>query len=620
MEYLLEWLLQIWDFMANFMLCLIRTGCIMRNIVLHIHIFLAVALIALVSGGCRDRHAAELLVRADGVMEESPDSARTLLADIDSTRLRGADLALYAVLDAQSRHKLNMEAPSDTLLNIAVDHYIAHGPDSLLMKALFYRAVGYKQRGDEIKMIHDVSDAWELGNRTNQPYWTARTAELIADINRLNCNRQEEIQWRKVAALQYEIAGRKDNYLFSLCDAVIPMSNDEDPLAALTLIDSLYPLVRGSEIPWLEDYYYEVSIPVLTYYGDPERGEKYIERLDSMRKGELSVDYLLYSAHLDLRRGRFGRAETILEEAGKALSDGRDTMRYWSECMNLKASIGKYREAYEFADSVTDSQYRWFQAIMGRPNLAIQRDFYQSRYLEMSGKADRNFGWLKLAGIVFLFSVAGTISFFQWKRYRFRKELTSIKNEVFSLRDQMRVQEKMRKMLEHSMEVDREVYRNDLSRLSETLTENDRLKDTIMLHLEAQRILYREKWDTLNMLCKELFESEEMDDRIRKQRMASVKKNIVALRDKKHKKKLEEAVDRYMDNIISRLRSQWRAGTENDFELAVMILAGFSANTVAFFTGIRSKYFYNLKSRLIEKIEKSEAPDRAEFVAKIREC
>ena len=76
----------------------------MRNIVLHIHIFLAVALIALVSGGCRDRHAAELLVRADSVMEESPDSARTFLADIDSTRLRGADLALYAVLDAQSRH------------------------------------------------------------------------------------------------------------------------------------------------------------------------------------------------------------------------------------------------------------------------------------------------------------------------------------------------------------------------------------------------------------------------------------------------------------------------------------------------------------------------------------
>ena len=68
MEHLLEWLLQIWDFMANFMLCLIRTGCIMRNIVLHIHIFLTVALIALVSVGCRDRHAAELLARADAVM------------------------------------------------------------------------------------------------------------------------------------------------------------------------------------------------------------------------------------------------------------------------------------------------------------------------------------------------------------------------------------------------------------------------------------------------------------------------------------------------------------------------------------------------------------------------
>ena len=68
-------------------------------------------------------------------MEEHPDSARKLLDGIDSTRLRRADAPLYAVLDAQSRHKLTLDPPSDSLLNIAVDRYIAHGPDSLLMKS-----------------------------------------------------------------------------------------------------------------------------------------------------------------------------------------------------------------------------------------------------------------------------------------------------------------------------------------------------------------------------------------------------------------------------------------------------------------------------------------------------
>ncbi|MDE7509644.1 MAG: hypothetical protein K2M62_05925, partial [Muribaculaceae bacterium] len=131
-------------------------------------IYLNLLIIALfiLAGGCRDRHAEELLVRADSVMEETPDSARTLLAGIDSTCLRGADLALYAVLDAQSRNKLNMEAPSDSLLNIAVDHYIAHGPDSLLMKALFDRAGGYKQAEATQKSAMDALFGWGVAAET----------------------------------------------------------------------------------------------------------------------------------------------------------------------------------------------------------------------------------------------------------------------------------------------------------------------------------------------------------------------------------------------------------------------------------------------------------------------
>ena len=104
----------------------------------------------LLFAACHDPHTSEILTRADGLMESAPDSAYSLLRGIDSTRLRRADAPLYAILDAQARHKLDLTPPSDSLLDIAVEHYTAHGPDSLLMKALFYRAVGKYQTLDVV--------------------------------------------------------------------------------------------------------------------------------------------------------------------------------------------------------------------------------------------------------------------------------------------------------------------------------------------------------------------------------------------------------------------------------------------------------------------------------------
>lgn len=118
------------------------------SVLFHIMLWIATALTALFTVGCTGSETTRKLDRAKNLMEEHPDSARMLLDGIDSLRLSRSQAALYAVLDAQSRHKLDMPVPSsDSLLNLAVDRYTSRGPDSLLMKALFYRAVRNGERG-----------------------------------------------------------------------------------------------------------------------------------------------------------------------------------------------------------------------------------------------------------------------------------------------------------------------------------------------------------------------------------------------------------------------------------------------------------------------------------------
>ena len=618
MEYLLEWLLQIWDFMANFMLCLIRTGCIMRNIVLHIHIFLAVALIALVSGGCRDRHAAELLVRADSVMEESPDSARTLLADIDSTRLRGADLALYAVLDAQSRHKLYMEAPSDTLLNIAVDHYIAHGPDSLLMKALFYRAVGYKQAEETQKSSMDAIFAWEVATETTNHYWKAKSAELLADINRSTTNAVEEMYWRGLAASEYEISGHRASHLFSLCDLAIPMANQGDISKALRFLDSIYSPIRSFDSHSLETYYYEVAIPVIAVHGNMETGREYLNRLKVLYEDSLPLQYEIYNAHLFLRQKDHARALECISRVRPCLNDLSDTLLYWNENMALYSDMEDYRKAFAYADSLTTGQYAMFQNAMAQPDVSVQRNFYQQRYNIKHEEVRHNKNKFFVICVIFFLLIIDVVLLAHFSRRQIKKKIKSQMEEVYELQQHMQDQERINRMLNDGLASREQLHQENLMALDHSQHENEELKQRLNLQIETQTLLYRDKWEVLNRLCKEFHEINE-DDKEYKYRLNKIRKYLESLRSPRNKKEIEEAVNKYMNNLVLRLREQCPFLEETEVEYLTLLYAGFSAKTIAFFTNIGVKYFYTRRERIEKKLNNSNAIDKEEFIRKLRE-
>lgn len=135
--------------------------------------------------------------------------------------------------------------------------------------------------------------------------------------------------------------------------------------------------------------------------------------------------------------------------------------------------------------------------------------------------------------------------------------------------------------------------------------------------LEAKvNALYGSRLDTLNMLCNEYFEKSE-SEKVKLTLYNEVEKHILALRDSKSIRELENNVNRFLDDILVKVKEQLPELNRNDLIFLTYLYAGFSPRAVCIFTDIKIKNFYNRRSRLKERILASDAPDKEFFVSKM---
>ena len=128
--------------------------------------------------------------------------------------------------------------------------------------------------------------------------------------------------------------------------------------------------------------------------------------------------------------------------------------------------------------------------------------------------------------------------------------------------------------------------------------------------------LYGKRMDTLNMLCNEYFDKN-YSEKTLEAFFNEVEKHILALRDPKSVAELEDIVNTFLDNIMTRIKEQIPELSQKDLTFLTYLYAGFSLRAVCIFTDIKIKNFYNRRSRLKERILASDAPDKEFFVAKM---
>ena len=84
--------------------------------------FLSVIIISLLISACTT-DSCRKLQHADAVMEAYPDSAMSILMEIDRLCLKDSELPYYALLYTQAQVKTDVPLDSDSLISIAYSKY-----------------------------------------------------------------------------------------------------------------------------------------------------------------------------------------------------------------------------------------------------------------------------------------------------------------------------------------------------------------------------------------------------------------------------------------------------------------------------------------------------------------
>ncbi|MDE5790477.1 MAG: hypothetical protein K2H96_04520 [Muribaculaceae bacterium] len=592
--------------------------------------------------GCSDARVGEVLRHADQLMETQPDSVRFLLDGIDTLKLNKANASLYAVLDAQSRHKLYMPPPaSDSLLNTAVNHYSVTGPDSLLMKSLFYRAVECRENGDIESATHDAINSWELAGKMKDNYWQAKDAELVADLAEDIQNYQEELKWRKSAAESYKKAGKQINYLYTLCDVSSSYLNLRDSVNACCLDDSIGKLIQlhpDNEDLQLNHAYY--SIFIQNTFGELDKADSLYNLLRNTYLGIGNRTSLqMVKANILLNQGNFEECRTILDSINEDPATNNSIeikSLLFDTYFRLSKASGNFSLMSKSVDSLLYLQSNIINNALNQPVTATQRDYFQ---VEAATKEEQRhkatvIGWWILICAVIL--IATGIVIYRIHLKRKNKLLNEKVAQILDVSTQLKEEHSKNMEIQSELEALRNIQEglqaviasaeqkdnDDLALINKQ--KNELKKKSAQINQLTKKLyyagnmlsnLYTEQWSTINMLCKEFFNKDKSDSAII---MANINNELEKLKSKGFYQTLEKDLNTYYDGIIKKLRAQCVNLKEEDLKLIILCLAGFSSIAISLLTECSTSTFYARKQRIISKISLSNVADRELFLSYLK--
>ena len=147
---------------------MLKTSTAMRQL---LHTSLTILLITFVMG-CSRTHTDQRLALADSLMWTAPDSALHILNAINRDSLQDDEnLAYHALLLTQARFRVDYyDYPSDSLINIALDHYSDNHNREHHTRALLYKGAYYEVHDNPTqamryyKMAEDNADTTDYRN------------------------------------------------------------------------------------------------------------------------------------------------------------------------------------------------------------------------------------------------------------------------------------------------------------------------------------------------------------------------------------------------------------------------------------------------------------------------
>ena len=398
-------------------------------------IFLLFILVALMS--CNDpKPITDTLHRAESLMNESPDSAWTLLNTISPDEMgQNRNRALYALLYTQAQDKTYRDETNDSLISVAVDYY--RDTDDVRRKFLsyYYKGRVHFTTKDYLGATTCYMEAEQLADEVGDDYLVGLLYAELGRIYRLYYDYPKSLEAHQKAAECYERAGkiRHRNYmwlnqsdvcrnmeLYNESERLLRMTlksakkENDSSLTKLCLASLMMQNVEQGQIFVAKEFYQELEPLVDDNYG--------------------SASYMGALVRMYMSEQNFFLAKQCLDKGWKRAETFTDSINLYLASSDVLFASGDERTAYqELMKGVTLQNQKTHQALQ-QPVLTAQRD-YLSEKLEFEAYKLRMEKRLRILYIL-LFALAIVMVVYVLSR-KLKKEKEKARKTIDELNHEM---------------------------------------------------------------------------------------------------------------------------------------------------------------------------------------
>lgn len=545
---------------------------------------------------CDNRQTKSLLQDVETYIQERPDSALRVLRKVDSLTLNTKALrARYSVLFAMALDKNYIDTTALSILEPTVAYYEKFGSPKDKMLSYYYLGRIYSNRKDYPNAVIFYSQALRESSEYDY-YHRGLIYAASADAYNASFNDEEELRNTILAYECFEKIGDKDLDL-SLYKVAQAYHNNE----RFDVADSLYSLVySGKDSTSRLALYAMEDLVSNDLYQEKQDVERDLELLEYVaeHRGNLSLESYYEYAYLLLLAGKESEAENILSQLSNREANGK-TMEIRYRIAECK---GQNEEALALLKSMLSHQNDVVKKKLAQSVFKAQSDYYRltAEVSEQKSTISNQRSIIILITGLMIIALLYVI---------FMKRKSTLIREKDRLTQAMEESERLLETVRNRANEEKSEREKDILDLK---SRNEREQDKIKDLREMYVALYQKRFSEIGKYY-DAASSHRLES-IKEKAYHDVISSTQALFDEiasgsEGQKKFEARINADLDDIVSKIRSDFPKLKDDDIRFICYLIVGFDTSTISFLMDVSKENVRVKKHRLREKLNGYSGPN-----------
>lgn len=530
------------------------------------------ALLAACLFSCTDSETVHRMFTAESLLQQKPDSSLAIMESISRKDLSSKkEKALYSLLMTAALDKNYYEIKSDSLINIAADYYSSTTDERHRMLAHYYQGVVYNSNEAYNAAIVALEKAEKDALMLEDHLYAGLISRTKADIFSKNNNLEAAQIWMEDAIKHFTRIEDTRYAAYAELGLAFILINKKDYSAAESQLERVRKIYDDDYL----NTYSGLKEALILVVQDKDLNRA-VEQFEQSPTNLFDIqDYYYYAIALE-KTGKHKEADDQLANAYSLCKDPADS----AQVDFMKARVlhlrGIDREAYTLTRKAAFAQDSVTRVLLRQSINDAQRDYYKAEAKYQEEKIGRIKDKNRAAYTLALFAVLlmlGAVA-----AYKRKKEL--------QVKEQMAM----------------------LSLQQQRLNLSEKTTASLLGSLFSERI------GQLDKLSKDYIYAESEERKY--QAFKQFRKEVDAMReDRELFTSLEDDLDKYCDQIMSKFKTQVPSVNGQSLKLATLFFCGLPYSTIQIIMGSVSEDSLKMaRSRIRKKIKEANAQDTDLFL------